>query len=100
MFCRHYHNDTENTILSSPPIQFGRQSHDNTRIIFLSHVDLDFHLHIIFFIQKGPTGGTIYRRLLSLCSQIVTVLRSKRYSIFWKMIDFLNFSLICNNYVL
>ena len=27
--------------------------------IWLSHVDLDFHLHRNFFIQKGPTGGTI-----------------------------------------
>ena len=48
LYC-HYHSDMENTILLSPPIQFGRQSPE-LPLILLSHVNLDFHLHRKFFI--------------------------------------------------
>jgi len=54
MLYRHYHAETENTILLNPLIQFSRKSHYETRAApyLLFHVDLDFHL-LRFFCSKG-----------------------------------------------
>ena len=98
LYC-HYHSDTENTILLSPPIQFGRQSHYDITTSPHFAVSCRFRLSFtqnFFFVQKGPTGGTVCR-LLSLCSQIVIMaLRGEHCSIFWKMTDVI-FSVVCNN---
>ena len=71
MLYHHYHSDTENTILLSPPIQFGRQSHCDTRTALHFAVPCRLRLSFTqnFFCSKGAYRWSNLPSFLSLCSK-------------------------------
>ena len=84
----HYHSDEKNTILLSPPLQFGRQSKLTLELllILLFHTGSDCHLLKGFSNQKGLIGGTTCHHSYWNRQMAITVLRDTFYFTFWTMI--------------
>ena len=75
MLYRHYHSDTENTILLSPPINLADISHYDTRTTPYFAAPCRFRLSFTqkCFVQKRPI---LVDHLLSLSQIVIMALRS------------------------